>query len=98
MITLVRTFQTLPGHQLAAIATAREIAAHLVRKHGAPMSVITPVGGNPFRIGYLVRYDDLATLERVMAAMPGDDELAPLIGRIGTHMVPGSSHDEIWRH
>jgi hypothetical protein len=97
MITMIRTVAVQPGRMGAAVAFAHEVAKHLNRVHGGDLRVMLPVGGNPNEIAWHSTWPDLATVEKVIAAMAADAELGAMIARAAEHMIPGSTLDRYWR-
>lgn len=56
-----------------------------------------PVGGNPNRVAWSVRYDSLTDMEAVMAKMMSDADYAALAAEGIDYFLPGTMNDVIWR-
>jgi hypothetical protein len=97
MIGFYRMASIAPGKLPGALAFAREVAAHIKEKHGVELSIAMPVGGNPFRIGWSTRYENLAAMEEKQAAMMGDPKYLELIVKGSEFFMAGSVHDEVWK-
>ena len=97
MIAFYRSATFLPGKLTNAVAFAKEVAAYAKDVTGVDVSVAMPVGGNPMRIGWAARYEDLGAFETAMGKLMADPKYLELISKAGESFVPGSAHDEIWR-
>jgi hypothetical protein len=62
MVTLYRTVSIASGKTVSALAFARKIAGYVTQKIGVEVHVAVPVGGNPNRIGFSARYENLAAV------------------------------------
>jgi ketopantoate hydroxymethyltransferase len=97
MITLHRSASFLPGKLTNAVAFAKEVAAHAKTVTGAEVSVAMPIGGNPMRIGWAARYENLGAYEAAMGKLMADAKYLEMVGKAGEIFMAGSTHDEIWR-
>jgi hypothetical protein len=97
MINFHRSASVAPGRVIAAMAFAREVAAHIKGKTGLEVKIGMPIGGNPNRIGWYVQYENLAALEDTQAKLLQDQKYLELIAKSADNFIPGSVHDEIWR-
>jgi hypothetical protein len=61
------------------------------------VTVAMPVGGNPNRISWHVRYDNLAALEDTQGKLLQDKKYLDMIASSADCFIAGSVHDEIWR-
>ena len=73
------------------------MAKYINDKHGVPLDVMMPVGGNPARIAWLMRYDSLAQWEALTVKLLGDKEYMAMTAKHGETFLPASVHDHIWR-
>ncbi len=97
MIAFYRTAAINSGKVGSAIAFARQIAAYLKDRHGVEVSIAMPVAGNPSRIGWAARYENLASYEAKMAALTNDPHYMELAAQGAENFIPGTLHDELWR-
>jgi hypothetical protein len=97
MIAFVRTAGIAPGKTASAIAFAHEIAAYMKSNYGVELEVMLPVGGNPARIAWSARYENLAALETVNAKSLTDKRYWEIVGKNIDLFMPGSLNDAIWR-
>jgi alcohol dehydrogenase class IV len=97
MIAFYRNAAIASGRVGSAIAFAHQIAAYLKDKHGLDLSIAMPVAGNPNRIGWAARYENLAALETKMAAVNQDARYRELAAVGSENFIAGSIQDEIWR-
>lgn len=97
MIAFYRTAAIASGKVGGAVAFAHEIAAYIKDRHGVDVAVAMPVGGNPNRIGWSARYENLADYEKRMSAMTADPKYMELAAKGGENFIAGTLRDEIWR-
>jgi hypothetical protein len=97
MIHVFRTAAIAPGKQASAMAFAREVTAFLASHHGLKLTVNTPIGGNPNRVGWALTYENLAAYEAASARMMTDPQYHELLLKGSENFIAGSIHDEIWR-
>jgi hypothetical protein len=97
MITFTRTASVAPGKNLSAISFAREIVAYIKNKVGVEFEVLVPVGGNPNRITWSCRYQDLAAYEKATTTMAADMQYMQLALSGTENFIAGSFCDSIWR-
>lgn len=97
MIAFYRNAAIAPGKVGSAIAFAKQIVAYVKDKHGIELSIAMPIAGNPNRIGWAARYDNLGAFEAKMNALLADPGYMEMITRGGENFIAGTLHDEIWR-
>lgn len=97
MIAFYRQAAIVPGKTGPAIAFAREVAAFAKDRHGIELSIALPYGGNPNRIGWATRFENLGELETKMTQLSTDPKYMEMAATGGTNFIAGSLHDEIWR-
>ena len=97
MIAFYRNASIAPGQIAAAVAFAQQIAAYIKDKHGLELSIAMPVAGNPNRIGWAARYENLAAFETKMTAITSDPHYKELAAKGSQNFIAGTVHDEIWR-
>jgi hypothetical protein len=97
VIAIYRSAVVLPGRLSNAVVFAKQVAAYVKDSTGIGVSVSMPVGGNPSRIGWASRYDNLGALETVMGKLMADPKYMEKIAKGGENFIAGSMHDEIWR-
>jgi len=97
MIVTNRTVSIAPGKNVAAIGFAKQIAAYIKASTGTDVEVLTPIGGDPFRITWMSHYPDLAEFEVRWAKVSTDQKYIQLVASGLDNFVPGSIFDTIWR-
>jgi len=74
MIALTRTASIAPGKTSSAVAYSHQIAKYIKEKHGTTLEVLMPVGGNPARIAWHARYENLGQWETLTGELLADME------------------------
>lgn len=74
MIVFTRTASIAPGKAGAAAAFAHQVAAYLKSSVGVEIEVLMPVGGNPYRITWTGRYQNLGEFEEKNLKMLADQK------------------------
>jgi hypothetical protein len=97
MIVFNRTAGIALGKTASAIGFAHEIAGHMKVGYGIELEVLLPIGGNPQRIAWSVRYKDLAALDAVNQKLLGDKQYWEMVGKASDNFLAGSMRDSIWR-
>ena len=97
MITLHRCASIFPGKLTNALALAKQVAAYVKDVTGIDVSVAMPVGGNPMRIGWAARYENLGAFEAAMGKLMADPTYLEMVAKAGESFIAGSTHDQIWR-
>lgn len=97
MIAFVRTASIAPGKTAGAIAFAHEIAAYMKSSYGVDLEVLLPVGGNPSRIAWSTRYENLAALDAVNTKTLADKKYWEIVGKNSDLFLAGSINDAMWR-
>lgn len=97
MISFVRVAGVAPGKTAAALGFAHEVAGYMKATYGVEMEVLRPIGGNPQRVAWSVRYPDLAALETVSTKLLSDKEYWSMVGKASDNFVAGSMHDTLWQ-
>lgn len=97
MIAFVRTASIASGKFGNAMAFAKEISAYIKNHYGVEVTVLTPIGGNPWRIAWSARYPDLAALQALFDKMTADKGYWELVTKNEGCFLAGSAHDAIWQ-
>jgi hypothetical protein len=97
MITFVRTATIAPGKFAEAMGYAHQIAKVVEKITGHKVGVSIPIGGNPFRVAWVLALPDLASVESSMGKLLGDAEYVQPEAAGASLFLPGSAHDEMWR-
>jgi hypothetical protein len=97
MINFQRSGSIAPGKTAAALSFAREVTAYIKTKTGDEVKVGMPIGGNPNRICWFVKYENLAALEDTQGKLLQDQKYMELIAGSAANFIAGSMHDDIWR-
>jgi hypothetical protein len=96
MITFVRTNSIAPGELAKAVGFAKEIAAFVEKIIGHKVGVSIPVGGNRFRVAWVVALPDLGALEASFNKLQSNPEYMNRMEAAGGYFLPGAARDEIW--
>ena len=97
MIAFVRVACVRPGKQVAAMAFAKEISAFLKASYHQDVEVLRPVGGNPQRIAWSIRYADMAAMETFTTKMLADPKYWELANGAAECFIGGATRDAIWQ-
>jgi hypothetical protein len=97
MITLFRSGAIAPGKTGDMMVFAHKIAAYIKATFGVELEVMMPIGGNPMRVGWASRYEDLAAMDAVMTKMFADKKYMDMAAKGSDLFIPGSLQDSIWR-
>jgi hypothetical protein len=97
MIAFHREASIAPGKIPGALAFAHEICAYLKSAHGIDVSVAMPVGGNPHRVGWFSRYENLGAMEAKQAAYMSDPKFMEMLAKSADLFISGSVRDDIWK-
>jgi hypothetical protein len=97
MIAFYRNAAIASGKVGSAIAFAHQIVAYVKDKHSIDLSIAMPLAGNPNRIGWAARYENLGQFEAKMSALAADQRYIELVSKGSENFIPGTVHDEIWR-
>lgn len=97
MIHLMRTVSVMPGKLGNALAFSKQVTEHIATTHNVGLTMLVPVGGNPFRIAWTSTYPDLGALGDFQAKLLGDRKYAEIISGAADSFIPGATTDEIWR-
>jgi len=97
MIAFYRNAAIATGKLGSAIAFAHQIVAYVKEKHGVELSLAMPMAGNPNRIGWAARYENLAAFEAKMTAITSDPHYREMAAKGSDNFIAGTIHDEIWR-
>ena len=95
MIAFYRNATIVPGHVGNAVTFAKQIAAYVKDKHGVELSIAMPVAGNPNRIGWAARYENLAAFEAKMTAITSDPHYQEMAAKGSQNFMAGTVNDEI---
>jgi len=98
MITLIRTITIQPGKLAEAMAWAKEAGIIVKRVTGKESTLCASFGGVLGALAWITRYDDAGQLEDAANKLLADREYLTAIGKAVGLFVPGSGHDQIWRH
>jgi len=96
MITFVRTESIAPGKLVEALTFTQQIAAFVEKIIGHKVGVSVPVGGNPFRVAWVVAMPDLAALEASFKTLQMNPEYMRQVEAAAPCFLPGEARDEIW--
>lgn len=97
MIAFSRTAAIAPGKTAKAIEFTHEIAIYMNSLYGVDLEVLLPNGGNPWRIAWSARCEDLAALDHVNAKVLEDKHFWKIVGKSTDNFLSGSIRDSLWR-
>ena len=97
MITFNRIAAIQAGKAGPAMAWAHEICAYLKDGYGMSVDMAVPVGGNPSRIAWTVRYDNMAAMETAQDRMLMDARYQQIVARGGDFLISGATRDSLWK-
>jgi hypothetical protein len=97
MIYFARTGAVAPGKGLPAFAFAQKIVEYWKTNYDRELELRRPIGGNPNRIAFVGRYQDLAEFDAVSQKSMADKKYLELLSTGGELWIAGSLQDEIWR-
>lgn len=97
MITFTRTGLIAPGKAAAVAAFNQKVIDFYRTQYDQKVEVLRPIGGNPNRIAWVLRYPDLAALDSLLIRSQADPKHLELLASGADLFIPGSIHDEIWR-
>jgi len=98
MITLIRTITIQPGKLGEAMAWAKDAGVIVKRVTGRESKLCASFGGVLGALAWITQYDDAGQLEDVGNKLLADREYLTAISKAAGLFVPGSGHDQIWRH
>ena len=98
MITVVRSTQVLPGKLGEAAAWGKESVAIIKRLTGKDLAFCTAFGGPVNGVAWIGQYENAAQTEDALAKIMADREWATAFAKAAPIFVPGSGHDQMWRH
>ncbi len=97
MITFNRIACVQAGKMGPAMAYAHEISSYLKDTLGLKIEIAMPVGGNPSRIAWSVRYASMAAMETAQDKMQTDIQYQQLVAKGAELLISGATRDSIWR-
>jgi hypothetical protein len=97
MIFQYRNASIAPGKTVPALAFAKEVAGYVKDKAGVEIGVAMPIGGNPNRVGWAARHENLAAFEAMQTKLLADPKYLELIAKGADNFIAGSIHEEFWR-
>ncbi len=98
MIRVVANYEAGGGKFAEAMAWGKESLGIYKRVTGKESTFCTAIGGAIGGVAWIAQYDSMAQLEDTVAKLLADREYITGIGKAGPLFVPGSGHDQIWRH
>jgi len=98
MITFVRSLTVQPGKIGEAVGWGKELVGIFKRVTGKDLALCTSFGGAIGALAWIGHYDSMAQIEDMLTKLMADREYLTAIGKAGQLAVPGSGHDQFWRH
>ncbi|MEY4736468.1 MAG: hypothetical protein RL302_787 [Pseudomonadota bacterium] len=97
MIVFTRTASIAPGQNLGAMVFAREVAVHIKKTTGVQLEVMVPVGGNPSRVAWTTRHENLGVFEQFQSTVSADMAYLQMVAGGADNFIAGSLEDSIWK-
>jgi hypothetical protein len=97
MIAFTRSASIGPGKTANAIRFGHDVAKLIKDRHGITLELLMPIGGNPGRIAWHTRYENLAQWESLIGKLMADKDYMDLVAKSSDAFLAGSVHDDIWR-
>jgi len=97
MIIFTRTACIAPGQTLSAMVFAREVAGHIKKNTGVQLEVMIPVGGNPNRVAWTSRYENLGAFEQLQSTISADMAYLQMVAGGADNFIAGSVEDTFWK-
>jgi hypothetical protein len=97
MITFYRIACVQAGKMGPAMAFAHEIAGYVKDVFHSPIEIALPIGGNPNRIAWSVRYADMAAMEAMQEKMLRDAKYQQIVAKGADFLISGATRDSLWR-
>ena len=98
MITSIRSLVVKPGKTFEYMSVAKELAGIVKHASGHEPVVAMSFGGDPLAFAYISTYASVAELEEAREKLMADTAYRTAITKTDHLVVPGSFHDQIWRH
>lgn len=97
MIAFTRTASIAAGKIDSTVAFAKEVCAYFQKNYDVTLEVLMPIGGNPNRIRWASRYDNLAAWENQVNKMRADPVFQAMVTKASENFIAGSLEDSLWR-
>jgi hypothetical protein len=97
MLIGIREVGTFPGKTAAGHALMKELTSLVREITGLDVESVKPVGGNPQRIAWCTRYQDLAAYEAGWAKIGADPRFAQAMQKTPEIFIPGSMQEVLWQ-
>jgi hypothetical protein len=97
MITFNRVANVAPGKMASAVEFANRSAAYLKHNYGIDFAVSVPIGGNPLRIAWTARTENLSAFDELVQKLLADKQYASMVNEYSDSLLPGSVSDAFWR-
>lgn len=97
MIIFSRTANVAPGQAGAAIEFSKKIQVYFKEAYGVELQTMVPFGGNPYRMGWMSRYDDMNALDTLHQRVLADQQYWKIINEYKETFLPASIDDQVWR-
>jgi hypothetical protein len=96
MIVFSKVACIAPGKAASALGHAHEVVAYIKSTYGVDVEILLPIGGNPARVAWSVRYKDLAAYEAVNMKMRDDKHYGEMLSKNSDNFLPGST-GPLWK-
>lgn len=93
MITVARSAQAANGKFAEAIAMAQEVVTYLSKTHGADITAHRQIGGNPFKIVWVNRFENMTAYETFTGAIMSDPKYHEILANAGDLFTESSLSD-----
>lgn len=97
MILFARTGSLAPGKETEAIGFAQEMCSYIKQTIGLDVEAFVPIGGNPMRVGWVSRHDNLQNVEDATEGLLADAGYNKRVKDAADLFIAGSMEDVLWR-
>jgi hypothetical protein len=98
MITFVRSWVAQPGKVFDLIGLLKEMSALGSPVTGRTATVASTIGGNFSEASLIWEAESLSESDEAFAKLMAVPGFPALIAKLGTLIVPGMSHEHLYRH
>jgi hypothetical protein len=91
-----RAASIAPGKLAEAMAFAQDMVKLAKGINGVELILLVPLGGNPNRVAWVSRYDDLADFDAKRKKIMSHPEYLAALPKAAQLFTGGSVHDELW--
>ena len=87
----------MPGKTFECMSLAKEFVGIVKHVTGRDLTVASSIGGSAAAVAFITTYDSLAEMEELLPKLMASAEYQTALKKAEHIVVPGSTHDQIWR-